>query len=186
MKLEKKFIINDNNRIKQLKNFYELKCNLPGKIIVGIFVVSKDLYPENVNSVTTEYDKGHLTLNMFFDTDFGLYLTFSVIDLHNGKVTTQFYPRYFKGEEIDNEVKLYPLNTEQTEKLIDFCLPSIDKFLKTISKLKRNYPCSKDCFYKNKKGKNGKCDKMYISQTEYTPEKDKMRQQIALGIKGKK
>jgi len=169
-----------NAKMKPFLGFHELKCNLPGLIKEEEIEVREDLYPENVLTILCTPDSGHLFFNVFIGTEFGIYETFIAICHHSGGVTIEFESEVIQPNKSKGSITTIDLNEKQFNKIVSDCLPIVESFLTNLIKLKKNYPCSNNCYFRNKKNKNGKCEKMYISRIEYTPEKNKKRQRIIL------
>lgn len=182
MKLIKELTAVYNAEVKSFLNFHELKCNLPGLITEEEIEVRNDLYPESVEAIFATYDNGHIFINMVIDTEFGNYFVYIVICIHRGNVRIEFNSEVLVSIKNSYSLNGVQLNEKRFNKVVAKCLPIVESFLNKLGKTKKNNPCLNDCYYKQHKDKKGECNKMYISRAEYTPEEDRMRQQIALGI----
>jgi hypothetical protein len=183
MKLNKKQIAVYSTEVKSFVGFYELKCHLPGLITEGDIEVRKDLCPESVSAIFATSKNYSIDMDLWFDTEYGSYRISIFISLSTGYTEVKFdSPIFLKESTKENSLDIQTRELTQNElsRIESKCLPIIESFLDTIDKLERNKPCENDCYYKKHKDKNGRCDKMYISRKEYTPEKDRDRQRIAL------
>lgn len=149
---------------KAFKGFHELKCNIAEKIEGENITIKRNLFPENVSSIFAFYDNGHIIFQIWFDTEFGGYLLPTTICLHEGGVTLEFNSSVYLGANNEDGYTEKQLNESQFNKVINFCIPLVAKFLKNLLKIEKNHPCTDDCTFYNYKIKNGDCDKMFISK----------------------
>jgi hypothetical protein len=162
--------------IKSFKDFYELKCNLPGLITEEDIEVRNDLYPEGVEVIYAIPFEHSFKIAIHVDTDFGYNIVTVEINLKDGQNEISFESAIFAHK--TNKFGL--LSFLDFKILVTKYYPLIEKFLDTLDKLERNKPCENDCYYREQRKKDGVCDKMYISKSEYTPEKNALAQQITL------
>lgn len=173
MKLKKELTTFYHSEDKAFLNFHELKCNLPGTIEKEFIHVRENLYPENVTSIHSFHDNGHIIFHMFFATDFGEYLVPVTICLHKGIITTEFDSSVYQETDNEDGYIEVELNEKQFNKVVKTCIPSIESFLENLSTIKRNHPCKDNCPFYNKKIKNGERDKLYVSKNDIVSKKGK-------------
>ena len=158
-------------KVNTFLNFFELKCNLPGLITEETIHVKEDLYHKNVTCIDAFTDNGHIIFQMWFDTEFGEYIVLVTICHHDADVAIEFTSTVLSDSDNTEGYIEKQLSEKQYDKVVASCLLLIETFLKTLIKIKRNYPCSNNCYYKNNKDKKVECDKMFISKEKYTPKK---------------
>jgi hypothetical protein len=154
--------------IKSYKDFYELKCNLPGLITEEDIEVRNDLYPEGVEVIYAKPFNHSIEIALHVDTDFGYNIVTVEINLKDGNIEINFESFIYAHK----TNKLNMLSISDFKDLVPKYYPLIEKFLDTLDKLERNKPCENDCYYCEQRKKDGVCDKMYISKNEYTLKKD--------------
>ena len=157
---------------KAFIDFFELKCNILVNNEKKQVAVREDLYPENVMSILSFYDNGHITFEIFFDTKFGEYFVPLTICLHSGHVSVEFGSNIILGTEDEGYVE-EELNEKQFNSVVKTCIPLIESFLEKLIKIKRNHPCMDSCSFYNKKMKDGKCDEIYLQKKEIVSKKSK-------------
>ncbi|HEY5536681.1 MAG TPA: hypothetical protein VIL99_17325 [Ignavibacteria bacterium] len=183
MKLEKQQTAVFMTTVQSFKDFYELKCNLPELITAEDIEVRDDLYPEGVSDIFAVPFDHSIGMHLWFDTELGSYQVSVDIDFLNGSTTVTFDSDIHISEPIKNKQftsKVEQLSEKDFNNLVDKCLPVIESFLDTLDRIERNKPCENDCYYCEQRKKDGGCDKMYISKSEYTPEENAWRQRITL------
>jgi hypothetical protein len=162
--------------IKSYKDFYELKCNLPGLITEEDIEVRNDLYPEGVEVIYAIPFDHSIEIAIHLDTDFGYNIVAVEINLKDGNIEISFESFIYAHK----TNKLGMLSILDFNDLVTKYYLLIEKFLDTLDKLERNKPCENDCYYCEQRKKDGVCDKMYISKIGFTPEKNALTQQITL------
>lgn len=183
MKLNKKLIEIYETQRDSFKDFYELKCQLPGLINEGDIEVKEELYPKDVSSIfAIPLDFG-IEMHIWFDTEFGSYSVVVSINFVTGYIKAVFDSHFFqdghkKENDLDSQIK--ELTQKELSEIESKCLPFIESFLDTIDKLERNKPCDNDCYFRKLRKEKICRDKMYISEIGYTAEKDYYEQRIFL------
>lgn len=183
MKLNKKLIEIYETQRDSFKDFYELKCQLPGLITEGDIEVKEELYPKSVSSIFAVPRDYGIEMHIWFDTEYGSYCTSIFISLSTGYTEVKFDSNIFLKEstkENSLDLQTRELTQKELREIESKCLPFIESFLDTIDKLERNKPCDNDCFYRKLRKEKICRDKMYISEIGYTPEKDYYEQRIFL------
>ncbi|HEY5534184.1 MAG TPA: hypothetical protein VIL99_04485 [Ignavibacteria bacterium] len=184
MKLIKKQVAIYELLVKSFINFYELKCNLPGLITGEDIEVREDLYPESVSAIfATPYDY-NIVMSIHFDSEFGGYIVSVDINFLDGQTEVIFTSDVYSSDQLNDHqftTEVEQLSDKDFNNLVSKYLPIIESFLDTLDGIERNKPCEIECYYNEQRKKNNRgCDKMYISKSEYTPEKDAWKQRITL------
>lgn len=169
-------VVTYTKTVKSYKDFYELKCNLPGLITEEDIEVRDDLYPESVEVIYAKPFDHSIEIAIHVDTDFGYNIVTVKINLKEGHIELNFESFIYAHK----TNKLNMLSFLDFKVLVTKYYPLIEKFLDTLDKLERNKPCENDCYYCEQRIKDGFCDKMYISKIGFTPEKNALAQRITL------
>jgi hypothetical protein len=181
MKLEKQQTAIYEAEVKSFKDFYELKCNLPGLITGEDIEVRDDLYPKAVSYITAIPLDYEIDMTLWFESVLGSYPVSIKIIFLSGYTIVTFDSTIEKSEPNKKLTKTEYLSKKEFNDIQSKCLPVIETFLDTLDGIERNKPCEIDCYYNEQRKKNnGGCDKIYISKSEYTPEKDAWKQRITL------
>lgn len=176
MKFEKKSNNYYETSHKAFINLYELRCNLIDFSQDYNFVVKDDIYPKKVVYMNCFDFKDHFYLDLFFETEYGEDMEYPVeIEIYkqNGKIKVKFesFMWEYTHQKYD-EYMPYELGKQEFDDIVELYFPSVELLLKKLTKIRRNHPCSRDCYYKGEKGKNGKCDKLYISKKDFLSNKE--------------
>jgi len=154
-------------KVKAFRNFYELKCHLLGLETQNFIIVRKELYPKGINLVIAFPDNKKLFFKIYLNTKFRNYGVSSSIKLETGEIHVSF-PQESYGVNNDNDEVIggFYMEKDQLDKFVLKHRPIVESFFDNLIKLKKNKLCSNNCYYQNKRGKNGECDKMYILENE--------------------
>lgn len=166
-------------KVKAFRNFYELKCHLPGLFTQKYIEVRKDLYPNGINKIISIPVNKGIIFKIYMSTKFGYYDINTIIDFESGELSV-FWKRenYSKNKKTGEIEEDYYIPKEKFDKFVLKYRPLVELFLDNLIKLKKNQMCSNNCYYEKLKNNNGTCNQMYISKNEFTVKENKLRQSV--------
>ncbi|HEY5534183.1 MAG TPA: hypothetical protein VIL99_04480 [Ignavibacteria bacterium] len=154
-------------KVKEFRNFYELKCHLLGLDTQQFIIVRKELYPKGINLVTAIQDNKKLFFKIYLNTKLRKYGVSSIMMLETGEIHVSFPQESYEVKNDNGEIiGGFYIEKDKLDKFVLKHRPIVESFFDNLIKLKKNKLCSNNCYYQNKRGKNGECDKMYILENE--------------------
>lgn len=147
--------------VKEFRNFYDLKCYLPGQVRQKYILVSKDLFPNGIYKVRAIPDNKKINFIISMHTNFGDYSVNSDINLETAEVTVSFAQEKIKITKSGKSISTFYVPKERFDKFILKYRSIVESFFDNLIKLRKIKSSSNGNNYKCKKCKNDKCDKLY-------------------------